>query len=174
MLLMHLGLMVVLDFADLSLGMVMLHLFTFDPAWIPSSQGDTELLGYDGRCGLCHAAVRFVLAEDRTGTEFRFAPLDSAAIHAAVPDATRSGLPDSFVVVTTGGKVLTRGAAVRHVLRRLGGLWRVIGIAAGLVPTRLLDLAYDAVARVRGHLFARPADACPLVPPRLRERFATV
>jgi hypothetical protein len=31
---MHLGLMVLIDFADLSLGMVMLHLFTFDPAWL--------------------------------------------------------------------------------------------------------------------------------------------
>lgn len=31
---MHLGLIVVVDFADLSLGMVMLHLFTFDPAWL--------------------------------------------------------------------------------------------------------------------------------------------
>ena len=34
MLLMHLGLIVVIDFADLSLGMVMLHLFTFDPGWV--------------------------------------------------------------------------------------------------------------------------------------------
>jgi hypothetical protein len=34
MLLMHLGLMLLLDFADLSLGIVMLHLFTVDPAWI--------------------------------------------------------------------------------------------------------------------------------------------
>lgn len=31
---MHLGLIVLIDFADLSLGMVMLHLFTFDPAWL--------------------------------------------------------------------------------------------------------------------------------------------
>ena len=35
LLLMHLGLIVVIDFADLSLGMVLLHLFTFDPAWLP-------------------------------------------------------------------------------------------------------------------------------------------
>ena len=31
---MHLGLMTLIDFADLSAGMVMLHLFTFDPNWI--------------------------------------------------------------------------------------------------------------------------------------------
>jgi hypothetical protein len=34
MLAMHLGLILVIDFADLSLGMVMLHVFTCDPGWI--------------------------------------------------------------------------------------------------------------------------------------------
>jgi hypothetical protein len=33
MLALHLGLIVIIDFTDLSLGMVMLHLFTFDPRW---------------------------------------------------------------------------------------------------------------------------------------------
>jgi len=31
---MHLALIALIDFADLSLGMVILHLFTFDPAWV--------------------------------------------------------------------------------------------------------------------------------------------
>jgi hypothetical protein len=34
MLTMHLGLIALVDFADLSLGMVALHAFTFDPAWL--------------------------------------------------------------------------------------------------------------------------------------------
>lgn len=33
----HLALIVLIDFADLSLGMVVFHLFTFDPAWIAST-----------------------------------------------------------------------------------------------------------------------------------------
>ena len=32
---MHLGLLTLVDFADLTFGMVMLHLFTFDPDWFP-------------------------------------------------------------------------------------------------------------------------------------------
>jgi predicted DCC family thiol-disulfide oxidoreductase YuxK len=173
MLLMHLGLIVLIDFADLSLGMVMLHLFTFDPAWVrprPASGPDT--LFYDGNCGLCHRAVRFVLAEDRDGTAFRFAPLGGEAFRAAVPEAERARLPDSFVIHTAGGAVLTRSAAVRYVLQRLGGLWRVLAGLAGLVPARLLDRLYDGVARVRLRLFAKPAEACPLLPKHLRERFA--
>ncbi|MCU0696677.1 MAG: hypothetical protein MUC96_09125 [Myxococcaceae bacterium] len=35
MLALHVGLVVLIDFADLSLGMVLLHLFTFDPRWLP-------------------------------------------------------------------------------------------------------------------------------------------
>ncbi|MBC7366475.1 MAG: lipase maturation factor family protein [Undibacterium sp.] len=35
MLVMHLGIVLLVDFADLSFGMVMLHLFTFDPDWLP-------------------------------------------------------------------------------------------------------------------------------------------
>lgn len=33
----HLGLLVLVDFADLTFGMILLHLFTFDPAWIRSA-----------------------------------------------------------------------------------------------------------------------------------------
>jgi hypothetical protein len=46
LLLMHLSLIALIDFADLSLGMVMLHLFTFDPAWVrarPSKVAETSL-----------------------------------------------------------------------------------------------------------------------------------
>ncbi len=35
MLLLHVSLIVLLDFADLSLGMVLFHFFTFDPKWLP-------------------------------------------------------------------------------------------------------------------------------------------
>jgi predicted DCC family thiol-disulfide oxidoreductase YuxK len=173
LLMMHLGLMVLIDFVDLSLGMVVLHLFTFDPAWVrPRPDAVTDLLGYDGHCGLCHRAVRFVLAEDRSGAAFRFAPLDGEAFRAALPEAERARLPDSFVVLTADGRVMTRSRAVRYVLRRLGGLWRVFAAVAGVIPAGLLDRIYDGIARVRFHLFARPAEVCPLLPPRLRERFA--
>jgi predicted DCC family thiol-disulfide oxidoreductase YuxK len=168
----HLSLIALIDFADLSLGMVMFHLLTFDPAWIPrQSPATIDTLFYDGNCGLCHGAVRFVLAEDPDGTAFRFAPLDSDAFRDAVPGDVRATLPDSLVVATADGRVLTRSAGVLHLGKRLGGFWRALATIAGVVPTGLLDAAYDAVARVRHRLFAKPKDACPLLPPHLRARF---
>jgi hypothetical protein len=37
---MHLGLIALIDFADLSFGMVVFHLFVADPAWLPRRSGD--------------------------------------------------------------------------------------------------------------------------------------
>jgi predicted DCC family thiol-disulfide oxidoreductase YuxK len=173
MVLMHLSLIVLIDFADLSLGMLMLHLFTFDPGWIrPLPAAGPALVFFDGHCGLCHRSVRLILAEDRAGNAFRFAPLDSETFRTAIPEASRAQLPDSLVVLTAEGSILTRSRGVRYILERLGGLWRVIGVLARLVPVRFLDRAYDGLAAVRLRLFPRPAEACPLVPKHLRERFA--
>jgi predicted DCC family thiol-disulfide oxidoreductase YuxK len=55
---------------------------------------------------------------------------------------------------------------------RLGGFWRVLAIIATAVPGNLQDAAYDTVARLRHRLFARPKDACPLLPAHLRGRFS--
>ena len=85
---MHLSLMTLIDFADLSAGMVMLHFFTFDPAWVKGRDAQRgATIFYDGGCGLCHRFVRFALAEDRTGERFRFAPLESRRF-AALRDAS--------------------------------------------------------------------------------------
>lgn len=167
---MHVGLIALIDFADLSLGMVMLHLFTFDPAWLPPVKARTpETLFYDGQCGLCHTAIRLLIAEDgMPGGAFRFAPLGGETFQAAIPDS--SVLPDSLVLVGGDGRILTRSRAVLHAGRRLGGLWRALAWLGGLLPTALLDYGYNAVAGVRYRLFARPQDACPIAAPDLRSR----
>jgi len=172
MLAMHVALMSVIDFADLSLGMVMLHFFTFDPAWIrPRKAEGPELIFYDGHCGLCHRTVRFILAEDRTGEAFRFAPLDSDTFRTALSESTRATLPDSLVVQTTDGTILTRSAAVLHVLQRLGGLWWLLEIVVQLIPLTLRDRMYDGIARIRHQLFQAPVESCPVIPANLRVRF---
>ncbi len=130
-----------------------------------------EVLFYDGGCGLCHRAVLFLLWADREGRAFRFAPLGGATFEAQVPPSERRGLPDSMVLRMADGALLTRSAGVLHILRRLGGGWRVLAFLFGLVPRPLRDVAYDSVARIRFRLFARPDDACPMVPPPLRSRF---
>lgn len=171
MLAMHLGLMVLIDFADLSLGMVILHFFTFDPAWIRGRDAEvTETVFYDGTCGLCHRATRFILAEDRTGTAFDFAPLGGDRYLSAIGE--RTDLPDSVIVRTADGRVLVKSAAVIRIAERLGGLWRVLGTLFALIPRVIRDVGYDFIAKIRYRIFGRAKSACPLLPPDLRSRFS--
>ena len=172
MLAMHLSLIALIDFADLSLGMVALHLFTFDPRWVRprGGVGEPERIFYDGTCGLCHGFVRFVLSED-TAPAFRFATLQGEAFEKAVSKEERAEIPDSVVVQTRDGRLLLRSSAVVHVLGRLGGAWRILGALLALVPRPLRDLGYDGVATVRHRIFARPKDACPMMPRELVDRF---
>jgi predicted DCC family thiol-disulfide oxidoreductase YuxK len=132
---------------------------------------EPDLLFYDGGCGLCHRSVRFVVARDPRG-RFRFAPLGGKTFRAAVPPALQEGLPDSIVLRTADGSLRVRSDAALHVLRRLGGGWRLLASLLGLLPRRLRDAGYDFVVRRRARWFASPADACPLVPAHLRARFA--
>lgn len=172
MVLMHLGLLTMVDFADLTFGMLFMHLFTFDPAWIsPLEAKGKATVFYDGHCGLCHGFVRFLLAEDRGGKEIEFSPLQGELFASAVAQAQRARLPDSLVVRTDDGRLFLRSTAVRHILAQLGGVWRVVAALTALVPQNLLDACYDGIARVRRNLFRAPAESCPLVPPDLRARF---
>jgi predicted DCC family thiol-disulfide oxidoreductase YuxK len=144
----------------------------FQPGWFPSRAGSgLDCVFYDGTCALCHGFVRFVLAEDPQGTRFRFAPLESDTLRSAVPETERARLPDSIVVLTGGGELLVRSRAVLHVLRRLGGWWRLGAEVARLVPRPLADLAYTAVAALRKRVFGSKEAACPLLPRHLRARF---
>jgi predicted DCC family thiol-disulfide oxidoreductase YuxK len=172
MAMMHLGLLMLIDFADLTLGMLLLHAFTFDPAWIPPKKGRHKItIFYDGHCGLCHGSVRFVLAEARNDNEIFFSPLEGESFDASVPKGQRAGLPDSVVLKTSDGRLLVRSAAVFEIAQRLGGLWRAVGVTTALIPRPFLDFVYDAIARLRRHIFAAPPAQCPLLPPDLRGRF---
>ena len=154
-----------------SLAMIVVHVATFDPAWVRSKAGAKELLFYDGSCGLCHRAVRFVLAEDTDGTRFTFAPLFGETFDAHIGAAQRASLPDSLIVKTTEGRILVRSDGALHILDRLGGLWRALAAIARVAPRPVRDTLYDGIARVRKRLFAAPKDVCPLLPPAFRGRF---
>jgi predicted DCC family thiol-disulfide oxidoreductase YuxK len=132
-------------------------------------QGDT--LFYDGHCALCHGTVRFVLARDTSHSVTRFAPLSGQLFKEQVPEARRAALPDSLVLFTADGRLLTRSAAVLHILRRLGGPWGVFAAIARIVPGPVRDFVYDVVAKIRYRVFGTRDDACPVIPASARSRF---
>lgn len=136
-----------------------------------SDEAQHDLVFYDGTCGLCHGWVRFLLRRDRNGSRFRYAPLQGETWAARVPAERRRELPDSVVVRIAEGDLLVESRGVIHLLRRLGGGWKVVAGLLWIVPRPLRDLGYRLVAAVRYRLFRRPQELCPIVPAELRERF---
>ena len=63
-----------------------------------------EVIFYDGHCGFCHRAVRWVLKRDPAGTRFRFAPLQGPTFLKRVPAFYRATLPDTIVLQTSDGQ----------------------------------------------------------------------
>jgi predicted DCC family thiol-disulfide oxidoreductase YuxK len=114
--------------------------------------------------------VRFLLWADPEG-RVRFAPLGGDTFLRLIPAAEREALPDSLVLATPDGRILTRSAAVLALLDGMGGLWRVAGRLAHVVPRPLADSAYDGIARIRERLAPKPTGACPVVPEPARSRF---
>ncbi len=137
---------------------------------LPVAQ-ESEYVFYDGHCGLCHRAVKFILKHDRSGSAFRFAPLQGETSQSLVPADRLASLPDSFVVLTRDGALLMRSNASLYILRSLGGSWKILANILSIIPRGLRDLAYDFVARIRYRVFGRRDDLCPVVPPDLRARF---
>ncbi len=126
---------------------------------------------YDGECGFCHRAVRWVAARDRCG-RFRFARLRSRAARRVVahadPGLDLEALPDSIAVVDEQG-IHTASAACLRIVRGLGFPWSLLALAA-IVPRPLRDAAYRFFARNRYRWFG-DADSCPALPPDVGGRF---
>lgn len=121
-----------------------------------------DLVFYDGGCGLCQGAVRFLLARD-PGGRLRFAPLQGETARARLDPAEARG--DSMVVLPAAGPPLRKSRAAIRLLRSLGGGWALLAGILALVPPPLRDWGYD---RVAAHRKRRPEPpGCPAPPPGL-------
>ena len=122
------------------------------------------ILFFDGTCGLCSGVVRWCLRRDRRAV-LHFAPLQGATWAALVHPDKPSGL-DTMVLLADGA-LHVRSDAVLRVARLAGGAWPLLAAAAGCLPHRPRDAAYDFIARRRLRWFGA-ADACRL--PEIGER----
>lgn len=171
MALIQMGFACLLNFFDLTAVMLLFHLFTFDPAWIKGKVVTGKpVLFYDGQCGLCHAVVRFLLAEDKAG-QISLSPLQGKAFSQKIPESQRKGLPDSIVLKLEDGSLHIKSSAVAILLFSLGGLWRPLGHFLWMVPRSWRDFGYSSVGNIRKKLFKTPEGLCPIVSPELRSRF---
>jgi predicted DCC family thiol-disulfide oxidoreductase YuxK len=167
----QLGFLFLLNFADLTMGMLLFHLLTLDPSWLkPRAPEKVRRVYYDGSCGVCHSLVGFALSEDLRG-RLSFQPLQGSSFEArGLTDTQSTG--DTFIVELMDGTVLERGQAFIRVCDELGGLWLLLGQVLALLPTSWVDFAYRRFGQFR-HAFSRAPQAmvCPLLPPEMQSRF---
>ena len=129
----------------------------------------TNIVFYDGVCGLCDRTVQFVLKRDQARRIF-FAPLqgETAKQRPDLPADLRS-----IVFITNFGtaqeRVYFRSDAVLRILDLLSGIWRVVSWLR-IIPRSLRDAIYDAVARRRYRWFGK-FDNCRVPTPETRARF---
>jgi predicted DCC family thiol-disulfide oxidoreductase YuxK len=126
---------------------------------------------FDGVCGFCDAAVRWLVRHDPEG-RLRFAPLQGPT--AARLRARHPGIPEGletlvYVVASDRGeRVYLRSEAVFRACAAISGAPRWVGVAARL-PRALTDRAYRLIARLRYRIFGH-LDACRIPAPGERER----
>lgn len=139
----------------------------------PVAQAEVAWVLFDGRCGLCDAAVRWLLARDSRAA-LRFAALEGRV--AAAVRARHPGLPaadETLLLVESPGtaaeRVRVRSRAAIASVARLGDGFRAAALLLA-VPSFLRDPLYRFVARRRTRWCGR-LPACRVPGPAERERF---
>ena len=161
----HLGILLVIRFADLTFGVLMVHLFTIDPKWFvaKSSQGSVRVVYFDDVCGMCNSAVNALMEMD-SARLLRFSPLQGKTAEGQLPEDFRTRM-DS-IVYANGAVIYTKSTAVLKILRDLGGIWFILSWAL-VLPRPVRDWFYDFVARNRYRWFGKK-ESCRL--PSAEER----
>ncbi len=153
-----------------SLAMFALLVLLFDPGWIRPKDFGQAIVFYDGACGMCHRATRFLLAEEAE-RRLRFSALQGSTLTKRLDYSRRSDLPDSMVFLSERDVLYTRSMAVIACWEACGGYWRLGGLFLKLIPGELLDTVYKEIAANRARMFKKPAEACPVLPHGMRARF---
>ena len=130
---------------------------------------DHPILIYDGRCGLCHKAVRYVIERDRRD-RFRFAANTTPTGRRLLAEAgfPTDPPPESMVLLADGRAYLHSDATLK-IAALLGGV-HALAAPGRLLPKFVRDKLYRLMAARRYRLFGK-YDACRLPSPAERARF---
>ncbi|MBI2270459.1 MAG: DUF393 domain-containing protein [Bacteroidetes bacterium] len=144
---MHAGILLIVDFADLTFGMLMIHWFTFDGSWIKPIKVSEQnnFVFFDGVCGLCNSFVDFLLKEDKDEV-LLYAPLQGETAPVYLNNIDTSDL--KTVVFFSDGKVFTRSDAIIEILKSMGGIWGLAPVLR-IFPRVLRDYVYSVISKNR-------------------------
>ena len=123
-----------------------------DPA-VPAFPDDKPVIVFDGVCVLCTGFARFVARRDRR-LQFRFTAAQSRLGTALFRHYGLDPVNYETNLLIADGRAFGKMDAFAGIMRRLGGIWRVGGLA-DRVPVPFGEACYDRIARNRYRLFGR-------------------
>lgn len=161
----HMGILMLVDFADLTVGMIMIHLISFDSRWLKPTQEKNNLVFFDGVCGLCNHFIDFLFIEDKYDV-LKFAPLQGETAKKLYPNGDLEKF-DS-IVFKQNDKIHYKSTAALKICQSIGGIWKITSIFY-IVPKPIRDKIYDYVAKNRYKWFGEK-ESCRMPTPKEREK----
>jgi predicted DCC family thiol-disulfide oxidoreductase YuxK len=130
--------------------------------------GNDSILFFDGICNLCNRVVNFVIQKDKS-EKIRFAQLQSDSAGKILNRYKLDRDKTDSVVYLKDGKVYIKSSAVLHLLKDIGGGWKILyGLI--IIPVFIRDFFYDRVAKNRYRLFGRK-EQCMVPTDKMKNRF---
>ena len=120
-----------------------------------------NIIYYDGECGLCHMAVKFILKVD-SKNKFYFSPLSNFDNKLKNIDS---------IILKSGDKVFYESQAIIMVFENIDNNWNYLAKVLKIFPINVLDIAYRWVSRNRTKISLKEVSSCPIVPSYYRKRF---
>ena len=120
-----------------------------------------NIIYYDGECGLCHMAVKFILKVD-SKNKFYFSPLSNFDNNLKNIDS---------IILKSGNKVFYESQAIIMVFENIDNNWNYLAKVLKIFPIKVLDIAYRWVSRNRTKISGKEVSSCPIVPSYHRKRF---
>ena len=120
-----------------------------------------NVIYYDGKCGLCHLAVRSILRVD-SKSKFYFSPLSNLDNNLKNIDS---------IILKKGNKVFYEGQAIIMIFESIDNNWNYLAKVLKLIPINVLDTAYRWVSRNRAKVSSKKVSSCPIVPSSYQKRF---
>ena len=120
-----------------------------------------NIIYYDGECGLCHLAVRFILRVD-SKSKFYFSPLYKLDNNLKNIDS---------IILKKGNMIFYEGQAIIMIFENIENNWNYLAKVLKLIPINFLDTAYRWVSRNRAKISVKKVSSCPMVPSYYQKRF---
>lgn len=164
---MNVGILFVIDFADLTFGVLMMHAFCFHQGWLPPAKLKSEhpVVFFDGVCSLCNHAVDFLIAEDHN-QRYHFASIQGETAQALDNTDVQEG---KTMALYDDSQLHIKSEAVLRAAAGLGGHWRIVSWLR-VVPRPIRDAVYMQVSKNRYNIFGK-RDSCRMPTADERARF---